>query len=228
MQKAVLTGRQRGAAVFAGIFGHLIFAAGWLVLGFVLLGGGIVLLFGGTINGIANAFGGAPNVAEFLTKAGGVILVVGIVFGAVAFILMLVGFLVSGFILRANTVRKPWATTLTSILIVAAIDLPLFFVYIWLASKISETNTSGPVFLGPFVGIIGTIVVGVLVWLWMTWAHRGKVASVPEPVEGPERATQVEGGAPSPELVQGSERATASEPVVVAEPMEATRVVDEK
>ena len=173
MQKALLTGRQRGAAVFAGIFGHLLFALGWLGLGFVLLGGGLLLLFGASIGGLAGAFGDVQSISEFLGQAGQIMRVVGVVVGVIAFLLMLLGFLVSGWILKAGHVRKPWATTLSSVVIVAILDLPLFVLYLVIAGKLTDTRVSGPLFLGPFVFIIGTIVVGVLVWLWMTWGHRG-------------------------------------------------------
>lgn len=173
MQKAILTGRQRAAAVFAGILGHLLFALGWLGLGFLVLGGGLLLVFGASIGSIAGAFGGVQSLSDFLAQAGGIIKVVGIVFGVVSFVLMLLGFLASGWILGAGHVRKPWATSLSSIAIVAVLDLPLFVLYLYIAGRLTDTKVSGPFFLGPFVFILGTVVVGVLVWLWMTWAHRG-------------------------------------------------------
>jgi hypothetical protein len=173
MQKAILTGRQRGAAVFAGIFGHLLFALGWLGLGFLLIGGGLLLVLGASIGSIADSFGGVQSIGDFLTQAGGIMKVVGVVVAVISFLLMLLGFLVSGWILAAGGVRKPWATSLSAVAIVAVLDLPLYVLYLVIAGKLTDTKVAGPLFLGPFVFVIGTVVVGVLVWLWMTWGHRG-------------------------------------------------------
>ncbi len=173
MQKAILTGRQRGAAVFAGILGHLLFALGWLGIGFLLLGGGLLLVFGASIGSLAGTFGGVQSISDFLGQAGSIMEVVGVVVGAISLALMLLGFLVSGWILGAGRVRKPWATTLSAVAIVAILDLPLYVLYLVIAGKLTDTKVSGPLFLGPFVFIVGTIIVGVLVWLWMTWGHRG-------------------------------------------------------
>lgn len=173
MQKAILTGRQRGAAVFAGVFGHLLFALGWLGLGFLLIGGALLLVFGGTIGAITGTFGGAQTVSDFLGQAGGVAVLVGVIFAVVSLVLMTLGFLVSGWILSAGRVRKPWATTLSAVAIVAVLDLPLNAAYLAIAGQLTDTKVSGPLFIGPFVFVVGTIIVGVLVWLWMTWGHRG-------------------------------------------------------
>ncbi|MCU1579053.1 MAG: hypothetical protein JWP19_1257 [Rhodoglobus sp.] len=204
----MLTGRQRGAAIFAGIFGHLLFALGWLGLGFLLLGGGLLLVFGASIGGIAGGFGDVQSISAFLSQAGAVIQVVGVVFGVISLLLMLLGFLVSGWILKGGRVRKPWATTLSAVVIAAVLDLPLFVLYLFIAGKLSDTNVSGPLFLGPFVFVVGTIIVGVLIWLWMTWGHRGP-AVVVEQADG------------TPVAVTDSEAVSsieAAEPVKAAEP----------
>lgn len=220
MQKAILTGRQRAAAVFAGIFGHLLFALGWLGLGFLLLGGGLLLVFGASLGSLVGAFGGVQSVSDFLSQAGGIIKVVGVVFGVISLALMLLGFLVSGWILGAGRVRKPWATTLSAVAIVAILDLPLYVLYLFIAGKLTDTKVSGPLFLGPFVFIVGTIIVGVLVWLWMTWSHRGP-AMVVERADG------------TPVMVTDSETVAsieASEPVneaVADEPVPAEPAVEE-
>lgn len=227
MQKATLTGRQRGSAVFAGIFGHLLFAAGWLVLGFGIVGGLLTLVFGGTIGSIAGLFGDVPVVNDFLANAGGVLTIVAIVLGVIAIVLILLGVLVSGWILKGGTVRRPWATTWSAIAIVAILDIPLFFVYFVLAGKLTDTKVSGPFFLGPFVGIIGTIVVGVLVWLWMTWGHRGSAsefagistsASGTASVEAAEPTAAVE--APAAEPAKAPAKATAPKAPAAKKPTE--------
>lgn len=227
MHKAILTSRQRGAAVFAGIFGHLLFALGWLGLGFLLIGGALVLVFGASLGSIAGAFDGAQSVSDFLSQAGGVVKVVGVVFGIISLVLMLLGFLVSGWILSGGRVRKPWATTLSSIAIVAVLDLPLYIAYLAIAGKLTETKVSGPLFLGPFVFIVGTIVVGVLVWLWMTWGHRGPAIVVeradgtPVEVTNSETVASIEASEPVPSAVEApsveaAPSAVEAPPVVAA------------
>jgi hypothetical protein len=125
---------------------------------------------------------------------------------------MLLGFLVSGWILGAGRVRKPWATSLSSIAIVAVLDLPLYVLYLFIAGKLTDTKVSGPVFLGPFVFIVGTIIVGVLVWLWMAWAHRGPALVVERADGTPVTVTDSE----AVESIEASE--PVEEPVVETPP----------
>ena len=162
MTKATLTGGQVGAAIFAGIFGHLLFAAGWIILGVSLLGGVIAGIPGGTVQSIGDG-------AEIFGSAGGVLggIVLGLVIAAVVLIILAV--VVSGLILRRGRVRKPWGTTWTAVVISAIIDLPLLVAYFAIARA-----TDGVPF--PLIALVGTVVVGILVWLWMTWAHRGPAA----------------------------------------------------
>ena len=218
MQKAILTSRQRGAAVFAGIFGHLLFALGWLGLGFLIIGGGLLLVFGASIGSLA---GGVQSVSDFLSQAGSIIKVVGVVFGVISFLLILLGFLVSGWILKAGAVRRPWATSLSAIAIVAVLDLPLYVLYLFIAGKLTDTKVSGPLFLGPFVFIVGTVVVGVLVWLWMTWGHRGPALVVERADGTPVAVTNSETVA----SIEASER--VAEPIAAPEPVAAPASVIE-
>jgi hypothetical protein len=162
MTKATLTGGQVGAAFFAGIFGHLLFAAGWIILGVSLLGGAIAGILGGTIQSIGDG-------AEIFGSAGGVLggIVLGLVIAAVVLIILAV--VVSGLILRRARVRKPWGTTWAAVVISAIIDLPLLVAYFAIARA-----TDGVPFL--LIALVGTVVVGILVWLWMAWAHRGPAA----------------------------------------------------
>ncbi len=159
MTKATLTGGQVGAAVFAGIFGHLLFAAGWIILGLTLLGGTIAAILGGTVSSIGDG-------AEIFATAGGVLggIVLGFVIASV--VLLLLAVVVSGLILRGGRVRKPWGTTWTAVIISALIDVPLLLAYLAIAR-----STDGIPF--PLIALVGTVVVGILIWLWMTWAHRG-------------------------------------------------------
>jgi ABC-type antimicrobial peptide transport system permease subunit len=169
MTKATLTGGQVGAAFLAGIFGHLLFAAGWIILGVTLLGGTIAAILGGTLQSIGDG-------AEIFGTAGGVLggIVLGFLIAAV--VLIVLSIVVSGLILRRGRVRKPWGTTWTAVIIAAIIDLPLIVAYFAIARA-----TDGLPF--PLIAIIGTVVVGILVWLWMTWAHRGPAVETVRVVE---------------------------------------------
>lgn len=174
MRKAKLTGRQVVAAVFAGIIGHFLFAAGWISLGLVLLGGVLTAALGGAIGGLTGLFG-SETVDAIMGGAGGVVggLVIGLGIGAV--VLMLLGVLFSWLILLGGKVRKPGATTWTSVIIVAILALPLLLVYGAIAGNAADGQPRFTI-----VAVIGTAVVGVLVWSWMTWAHRGPASEFAE------------------------------------------------
>lgn len=169
--KAKLTGRQVVAAIFAGIIGHFFFAAGWVGLGLILLGGVIIALLGGSAASFGGLLGDPEVLKNILGGVGGVAggLVIGLAIGAV--VLMFLGFLFSGLILRGGKVRKPWGTTWTAILIAAILSLPLLLVYGAIAGNTADGQPRFTIVL-----LIGTAVVGILVWLWMTWAHRGSAS----------------------------------------------------
>ncbi|MGX5680001.1 hypothetical protein [Schumannella luteola] len=168
--KARLTSRQVVAAVIAGIVGHLLFGGGWTLLGVVLFGGLLTGILGVTLSGLVELISGDnPAATELFDSAGGVIGSVFVGIAITALVLMLIGFLASGWILRGGRVRKPWGTTFWSVLIVAVLSVPLLLVYL----GISGRGDGALPF--PLVAFLGTLIVGVLVWLWMTWAHRGRV-----------------------------------------------------
>lgn len=183
--KAKLTGRQAVAAVIAGAVGHLVFGGGWTLLGIVLFGGLLTGILGVTLSGLVELVSGDnPAATELFDSAGGLLGSVFLGTAVAAVVLMLIGFLLSGFILKGGRVRKPWGTTFWSALIVALLSVPLLLVYL----GISGRGDGGLPF--PLVAFLGTIIVGVLVWLWMTWAHRGRV---PDPAVQPSAAAgQVE------------------------------------
>lgn len=56
MMKATLTAGQVGAAVVAGLLGHLLFAIGWTALGITLLGGIVAALLGGSLASLGQLF----------------------------------------------------------------------------------------------------------------------------------------------------------------------------
>lgn len=180
MTKATLTGGQTGAAVVAGIFGHLLFAVGWIALGITLLGGIVAALLGGSLSSLGQLFS-SEGINGVFDSAGGVLGSVVLGLSIASVVLIVISFVVSGLILRRGKVRKPWGTTLTAVIIAAIIDVPLIAVYVSIARA-----TDGLPFLA--IALIGTVVIGILVWLWMTWAHRGPAA----PVEAPRRVEPVE------------------------------------
>lgn len=214
MRKATLSSGQVVAAIFAGIIGHAFFAAGWFGLGVVLLGGVITAILGGTIGGIGGAFGN-ETVDAVLGGAGGVVggLVIGLGVGAV--VVMLLGVLFSWLILRAGKVRKPAAVTWMSVLITALLSLPLLLVYGAIAGNAADGQPRFTI-----VAAIGTVVVGVLVWLWMTWAFRGPASefagqsatSAGTVAAAPPAAVVVESAAPAPKA-PAPKAATAKAPV---------------
>lgn len=171
MQKARLTGRQGLAAIIAGIVGHVLFAAGWLSLGFVLLGGGLTLLLGGTVGGVSELFGDVKVIVDFLADAGAIIGVVVAVLAAGSIVMILLAALFSVLILKAGAVRKAGAVTWTAILVCAVIDVPLLILWLVLSSRFDHP------LLGPLVAVGGTAVVGALIWLWMTWLRRGPASA---------------------------------------------------
>lgn len=174
MMKATLTTGQVGAAVVAGLLGHLLFAIGWTALGITLLGGIVAALLGGSLASLGQLFS-SEGVAGVFDSAGGVLgsVVLGLLIASV--VLIVIGFVVSGLILRSGKARRPWGTTVTAIVIAAIIDVPLVAVYAGIARA-----TDGIPFL--VIALLGTLVVGVLVWLWMTWAHRGPAVGTAAPV----------------------------------------------
>jgi hypothetical protein len=164
--KAHLKGSHYVAAIVAGIFGNLLFSAGWGLLGGTLLFGLLTAIFGTTLASLVGQFADPAAVAQFFSSAGGIAtgLTIGLAIGAL--VLIGLGVLISGLILRGGKVRKPWATTWLSVLISALLSVPLSFV--WVA--IANSSDRLPVAL---IVVLGTAVVGILIWLWMTWAHRG-------------------------------------------------------
>lgn len=176
MQKAQLTSAQRGHSIVAGAVAHVLFSIGWLMVGFVALGGGITLLLGGTANGIGGLFGDIPALSAFFNNAGDVIGVIVVVVAALALIFVSAAVFASAYILRRGAVRKVWPVTFQSLGVVALLDIPLFVVYLSISAGVTDTTVTGPLLLGPIVGILGSAVVGALVWWWMAWSRRGSAS----------------------------------------------------
>jgi hypothetical protein len=181
MTKAALTSRQTRAAVLAGIFGHGLFVLGWygfaaiLALGlFALLSLVVGKAFGSLLGD--SAVGGMAR--DFFGQFTAFFLIFAIVVGVIGLVLILLGFIVSRAILKGGGVRRPTATTWGALGISAVLDILMFFVYIGIsnAAKNSQLPLPGVVPLAFF----GSILVGVGVWLLVTWLTRGEAV---EPVE---------------------------------------------
>lgn len=176
MQKAQLSSAQRGHSLVAGAVAHALFSVGWLMLGFVALGGGITLLLGGTANGVGGLFGDVPAVRDAVSSAGAVIGTVIVVAAIIALLLVACAAFASVFLLTRGAVRKPWQVTFQSLGIVALLDVPLFGAYLSIAANATDSAVGGTVVLGPVVGFFGSVVVGALVWWWMAWSRRGSAS----------------------------------------------------
>lgn len=164
--KARLTSGQVVAAVVAGAVGHILFASAWSLLWLALAGGAVRGILGVTAEGLADRVSG-ESLGGLFDSAGGILGGIVIVIAIGGALGVVVAVLVSAGILAGGKVRRPWATTFTSLLIAAVLSGPLALVY-WLVSRPGE---GGLPFL--LVAGLGTIIVGVLIWLWMAWAHRG-------------------------------------------------------
>lgn len=167
--------RQVVAAVLAGIFGHALFALGWLILSLEFL---IVPLF-------AVFSLGFPFSEAFSAMFGEIRMMVGFVFWEVnslggnlvifgGNVLAIVGILISALILRLGQVRRPWATTCKAIGIAAIIDVPSLFLY-----ALTFPGDDHPGFF--VMAIIGTFAVGILVWLGVTRRSGGSAFEVAGP-----------------------------------------------
>lgn len=193
--KATLNGRQVLTAISAGIVGHFFFSVGWTTLWLAAAGGALTGILGLTLESFAREVSSGADLGTIFDNAGGVIggVLIGIVIGSV--IVLVLAFLFSGWILKGGNVRKPWATTFTSMLIAALLSLPLFLLYIAIAGS---GDGGAPYTL---VAFLGTLIVGVLIWLWMTWAHRG-----PAPVSDvPVAASRVTPSAETPAVTEAVE-----------------------
>ena len=172
--RASLTTSQGVSAIIAGIIGHFLFSLAWftLILGVV----GLVaknLIFA-AIDNLINQIeltgdAGASIIAtiEALRAALNTLSIVFIVSSAVSIV---IAFLISGAIMKAGKVRKPFGATFAAMVIAGILDLGLFWVYLFIGLNASEETGFFPTY--PIAFVIGTIVIGALVWLWMAHLRR--------------------------------------------------------
>ena len=117
--KAHLKGSHYVAAIIAGIVGNIFFSTGWSLLGVTLFFGLFAAIFGGSIESIIGQFTDPAAISGFFSSAGGIAAGLTVGFSIAALVLVGLGVLFSGLILKGGKVRKPWATTWLSVLISA-------------------------------------------------------------------------------------------------------------
>lgn len=203
--KAKLAREQVVAAVLAGLFGHLLIAIGWWSFGMLLVAALIVLVLGTLVSLLL----GGTNPIELLGEgadSAGALIVVGVVVALfVGAVVLFLGIILSRGILRSGRVRRPVAVTVRAALIAVAIDTVVFAIAASSAFTFTDADQAGPFIRSGILLLVSALVVGPLVWLWMTWAHRGPateaIPSVPgaPPVAAAQSATPGYTPAPSAE-----------------------------
>lgn len=172
MQKAQLAGGQIVAAVLAGFLANLLFSAGWTLVGVSVFGGIIVSLVGVSLPRLVGSFVDAEQLEQVVSRAGAALGVIAIVIVVIGVLLMALGVVASGLILRAGKARRPWAVTWSAIGISALLGLPLLLLFATIAGRRDDAGFV-------LVSFLGTSIVGILLWLWMTWARRGPLVTDP-------------------------------------------------
>jgi hypothetical protein len=172
--KASLTTSQGVSAIIAGIVGHFLFSLAWFTLILGVLG--LVarnVLFGlldtaiSQIELTGEAGEGILGTIEAVRGALGTLNLVLIISSAVSIV---IAFLISGGIMKAGGVRKPFGATFAAMVIAGILDLGLFWVYLFIGLNASEETGFFPTY--PIAFVIGTVVIGALVWLWMAHLRR--------------------------------------------------------
>ena len=116
---------------------------------------------------------GVVGIIDSLRDALGTLNLVLIIGSAVSIV---IAFLISGGIMKAGKVRKPFGTTFSAMLIAGILDLGLFWLYLFIGLSASEETGFLPTY--PIAFVIGTVVIGALVWLWMAHLRRPALSEV--------------------------------------------------
>jgi|GEM_PF-1218694 len=176
MQKAQLSNAQRGHSLIAGATANILFSTGWFLLGFVLLGGGIALVVGGTAKRASGLFEQIPQLNDLIARSGDIVGFAIVAIGILSLVFIALAAVVSGFVLKRGRVRKPWAVTFQSLGIVALLDIPLFLGFFAVAAAFSDSATSIILVIEPLIRLIGSALVGALVWWLVAWMRRGSAS----------------------------------------------------
>ena len=218
--KASLTTSQGVSAIIAGIIGHFLFSLAWftLILGVLgLVARNVVFdLIDSTTKQVeltGEAGEGVIGIIGSLRDVLGTLNLVLIISSAVSII---IAFLISGGIMKAGKVRKPFGATFSAMVIVGILDIGLFWLYLFIGLGASDETGFLPTY--PIAFVIGTVVVGALVWLWMAHIRRAPLSEVEAaeaaPMLDPTYGTgEVPIAEPAPVLDPAAD-GTASAPVV--------------
>jgi len=237
MAAAPLTRNQTQSAVIAGAVAHTIFQAGWFAFGMSVAALAASALFGGLVGAISNGLGGEEASSVLAAIGAGSDLLIWIVISFVIGSLILIGLsiLVSGWMLSAAGMHRPWRTTMAAVGIAALVDIALFWVYIGISNLLTDSPIAGPVLLTPVIALVGGIVVGSLIWWLMALANRERVAapaaqtpavaSSNKPAVSSATATSIESASSSPKKPSSSKTAPAD---AAAEPVKAPAPAAEK
>lgn len=233
-QKASLTTSQGVSAIIAGIIGHVLFSLAWftLILGVVGLVAKNVIFaaIDNLISQVELTGEAGATVVNTLEAVRSALNTLGLVFIISSAVSIIIAFLISGAIMKAGKVRKPFGATFAAMVIVGILDLGLFWVYLFIGLNASDETGFLPTY--PIAFIIGTIVVGALVWLWMAHLRRTPLSELEAAEAVP--AVAAPGGSPvvvaadTPPVPDTSQVPPADAPVVdpvqsevmVAEPVE--------
>lgn len=176
--KAKLTREQVVAAVLAGLFGHLLIAIGWWSFGMLLVAALVVLVLGTLLSLLL----GGQNPIELAgesAEGAGALVVGGVVLAVlVGAAVLFAGIMLSRGILRGGHVRRPVAVTIRAALIAVAVDTVIFAIAASSAFTFTDADPTGPFVRSGILLLVAALVVGPLVWLWMTFAHRGAAEAV--------------------------------------------------
>lgn len=225
--KASLTTSQGVSAVIAGIIGHLLFSLAWLTLVIGVVGLVSKNLIFSAIDNLINQIelrgDAGSTLVNILETVRGALNTLSLVFIISSAVSIVIAFLISGAIMKAGKVRKPFGATFSAMVIVGILDIGLFWLYLFIGFSASDETGFLPTY--PIAAVIGTVVVGALVWLWMAHIRRAPLSEVEaahavpavvttDPVTAEsEAAAAVAPAATAPVLDTSSEPA-ASAPVV--------------
>lgn len=186
-----LTRNQVQSSLIAGAVAHTIFQTGWFAFGMSLAALVATALFGNIVGTITRSLGGDDPNAVLRALDGGSELLFWVVvsFLIASLILIALAILVSGWMLSAASVRRPWRVTMIAVGIAALVDIALFWIYLGIANLLTESRLAGPVLLTPVIALIGGILVGALLWWLVAQAGREKTAAA---MTGPDAAASIE------------------------------------
>ena len=195
-----LTRNQTQSSLIAGAVAHTVFQTGWFAFGMSLAALVASALFGNIIGTLARSLGGDDPNAVLRALDGGSELLFWVVLSFLIGSVILIGLsiLVSGWMLSAAGLRRPWRVTMSAVGIAALVDVALFWIYFGIANLLTESRLAGPVLLTPVIALVGGILVGALIWWLMALASRERTpgsdpaaerAAEPAPITTPTDGT---------------------------------------